>query len=88
MCACVCVRVCVCVCVPRKRFLGNYIYIEVIITKLSTVTASCVRMHHVLIILTLTFIQIHTEHNHENSKRSIISESFQAMLINFVVKIA
>ena len=43
--------------VPHKRFLGNY----VIIIKLGTVTASGMRMHHMLIMLTLTFIQGHTD---------------------------
>ena len=33
----------------------------IIIIKLGTVTASDTRMHHVLIILTLTFIQGHTD---------------------------
>ena len=51
--------------------------INVIIIKLSvpTVTASYMRMHHVLIILTLTFIQGHTYLDHENNKCSIISEA-------------
>ena len=39
---------------------------EVIISKLGMVTASDLRMHHMLIILTLTFIQGHTDLNHEN----------------------
>ena len=37
-------------------------------------TASDMRMHHVLIILTLTFIQGYTDLNHENNKCSIISD--------------
>ena len=32
------------------------------------VIASDMRMHHMLIILTLTFIQGHTDQNHENNK--------------------
>ena len=32
------------------------------------VTASDMRMHHVLMMLTLTFIQDHTDLNHENNK--------------------
>ena len=36
---------------------------QVIIIKLNTMTASDMRMHHVLIILTLTFIQGHTDLN-------------------------
>ena len=40
--------------------------IEVIIIKLGTATASDMAMHHVLIIMTLTsFIQGHTDLNHE-----------------------
>ena len=35
---------------------------------LGTVTASGMRMHHVLILLTLTFIQGHTYLNNENNK--------------------
>ena len=66
----------VCVCVPRKRFPGN-----------GTATASDVRMHHVLNILTLTFIQCHPDRNHENNKYSIVSESVQAMPIMFAVRI-
>ena len=45
------------------------------------------RMHHVLIILTLTFIQDHTDLSHEKSKCLIISETIQAMPITFAVKI-
>ena len=47
-----CVCVCVCVC-PSQT-------IKVIIVKLGTMTASDMRMHLALIILTLTFIQGHT----------------------------
>ena len=43
------------------------------------------RIHHVLIILTLTIIHGHTEFNHENSKRWIISENVQAMPIKLAV---
>ena len=42
--------------------------IEVIIIKLGMVIASDMVMHRVLIILTLTFIQGHTDLNHENNK--------------------
>ena len=52
--------------------------IEVIITKLGTVTASDMGMHQLFIILTLTFIQGDTYLNHENNKCSIISETVQA----------
>ena len=44
-------------------------------------------MHHVFIILTLTFIQGHTDLNDEHNKWSIISESAQALPIKFAVKI-
>ena len=46
------------------------------------------RMHLVLIILILTFIQGHTDLNHENNKCLIISETIQAMPIKFALKIA
>ena len=55
--------------------------IEVIIIKIGTITASYMLMHHVLIILTLTFIQGHTDLNHEHNKCSIISEAVQAIPI-------
>ena len=61
--------------------------VEVIIVKLGMVTASDMIMHHVLIILTLIFIQGHTELNHENNKCSIISETVEATSIRFAVKI-
>ena len=61
--------------------------IKVTIMKLGTVTPSDIIMHHVLIILTLTFIQGHTDLNHENEKCSIISETVQQMLIKSAVKI-
>ena len=44
-------------------------------------------IHYMLIILTLTFIQGHTDLNHENNKCSIILETVQAILITFAVKI-
>ena len=43
-------------------------------------------MHHVLIIVTLTFTQGHTYLNHEK-KSLIISETIQAMPITFAVQI-
>ena len=61
--------------------------VEVIIIKLDTVTASDMLMHHVLIILILTFTQGHTYLNHENNKCSIISETVQATTITFDVKV-
>ena len=75
-------RVCACPsqAIPRKVF-------EVIIIKLGMVTASDMLMHHVLIILTLTFIQGHTDLyvNHEKNKCLIISEIVQA--VHITVKI-
>ena len=89
VCVPVCVSVCVCLCVSRKRFLGSET-VEVIIGKLGMVTASDLKMHHVLIyiiILTVTFIRCHTDLNHENNKCLIISETIHAMSIEFAVKI-
>ena len=42
-------------------------------------------MHHVLIVLTLTVTQVHTDHG--NNKCSIISEIIQAIPIKFAVEI-
>ena len=57
--------------------------VEVVIVKLGLVTASDMRMHHVLIILTLTFI-----HGHRSLVMKIINltilETVQAMPIKFV----
>ena len=74
---------CVYVAVPYKRFLGNYDKI----IKLGTVTASDMRMHLMLIILTLTFIQGHTELNHENSDLYYFRNCVHAMPIKFALKI-
>ena len=60
---------------------------EAIAITYDKVTASVTRMHHMLLILTVTFIQCHTDLNHENSKYLIISETIQAMPIKFAVKI-
>ena len=85
MCVCVCLRVCVCVCVsrtsqviPRKLLKSSFV-------TLGTVTASVTRMHHMLIVLTLTFT--HGALNHENNTCLIISETIQAMPIKFPMKI-
>ena len=59
--------------------------IKVIIIKVGMVTVSDMRIHQVLIILTLTFIQGHTDLNHENNKYLIILETVQAMPIKFAV---
>ena len=61
--------------------------IKVSIIKRGMVTAPDMIMHQVLIILTLTFIQGHTDLNHENNKCLIISETIQSMPIKFAVKI-
>ena len=42
--------------------------VEVTIVKHGRVTASDLRLHHVLIILTLTFIQGQTDLNHKNNR--------------------
>ena len=81
----VCLCVCLCLCVSLASDSSETI--EVIITKLSMVTASDMVMHHVLIILTLTFIQGRTDLNHENNKCPVISESVQAIPITFAVNI-
>ena len=61
--------------------------IEVIIVKRVTVTALDTRMHQVLIILTLPFIQGHTDLNYDSNKCSITSETVQAVPIKIAVKI-
>ena len=53
---------CVCVCVSLASDSSETI--EVIIIKLGMVTASDMKMHHMI----LTFIQGHTDLNHENNK--------------------
>ena len=74
-----------CVCIPLAS--DSLETIEVIIVKLGMVTASDMGMHHVLLILPLTFIQGHTDLTRENNKFSIISETVQAMTVKFAVKI-
>ena len=78
-------RPCVFVCVSFTSDSSETV--EVISIKFGTVPASGMGMHHVLIILTMTFIQGHTDHNEENNKCLIISETIQAMPIKFAVKI-
>ena len=79
----VCLFVCVCV-----YFASDFSEtVEVIIVQLGMVDASDMTMHHVLSILTLTFIQGHTDLNRENNKCSIISETVQAMPTTFAAKI-
>ena len=76
---------CVCLSVCASLESDSSETIEVIIIKLGTVTASDMVRHHVLIILTSTFIQGYTDLNHENNICSIISETVQAMPIKFAV---
>ena len=80
---CVCLYVCVC----PSQLSDSSETIEVIIIKLGTMTASDMGMHHVFFILTLTFIQGHTDLNHENNKLSIVSQTFQAVFVIFGVNI-
>ena len=91
VCVCACVRACVCVsvCVRVSVFMASDSSetVEVIIGTLGTVTALDMIMHHVLITLTLTIIQGHTDPNDENDKCLLISETIQAMRIKFSMKI-
>ena len=77
--------VCRCLSIASRNFISQTID-EIAIT-IDTVTASVTRMHHVLIMLTLTFIQGHTDLKHENNKCSISSETVQAVPIKFAVQI-
>ena len=72
----VCLSVCVC---PSQAIPRNLL---VTIVKLGTVNASDMPMHHLSIILTLTFIQ---DLNNERKKSSIISEIVQAIPIKCAV---
>ena len=78
---------CVCVCVCESLASHSSETIEVVIIKFGTVTTSKMLMRRVFIILTSTFIQGHTDLNHENNNCLNISETIQAMPINFAVKI-
>ena len=60
---------------------------EAIAIKFDTVTVSVTGMHHVLIMLTLSFITGHTYLNHGNNNCTIILETVQAMRIMLDVKI-
>ena len=66
--------VCLCVC-PSQVIPRKLLKFEAVIIKHFKVTASDMRMHHMLIVLTLTFIQSRTDLNIENNKCSIISET-------------
>ena len=80
----VCVSVCVCVFLTSDSSKT----IQVITIKLGTVTASDMRMHHILLMtLTLTFILGHTGLNRGNYKGSIISKAVQAIPIKVAVKL-
>ena len=63
VCVCVCVRACVRACLSVSLSLRLSLAsdssetINVIIIKLGAITASVMTLHHMLIILTLTFIQ-------------------------------
>ena len=70
VCVCMCVYVRACMCVSLARDSSETIKITII--KRGTVTASDMRMHHVLIIFTLTSIQGYTDLNRKNNKYSII----------------
>ena len=72
-----------CLCPSQEDFSET---VEVSIVKLGMVTASDMRMHDVLIILTLTFIQGQTDRNHENYQCMIISETVKAKAITFAGK--
>ena len=85
VCHCVCVSLCVCVCVSLASDSSETI--EVIVN-LVTVTTSDMRVHHVLIIvLTVTFMQGHTDLNHENNTCLIISETVPSNPHHVAVKI-
>ena len=75
-----CVRVCVC---PSQAIHSEIV--EVIIVKLDTVTASDVRMHHVLIVLTSPSSKV-TQIEIMREKSLIISKTIQATPIKFTVK--
>ena len=74
VCVCVCMCVCVCVVCPSQA-----IPLKLLMSSSNTVTVSVTRMHDVLIILALTFIQGWTDRNHDFFFKSIISETIQAM---------
>ena len=67
MCVCVCVILSVASCISETS--------EAIAIKFDLVTASVTGMHHMLIIFTLTFIQVHKDLNHETNKCSTVSET-------------
>ena len=86
MCVCVCVCVCVsvhlCVCMYVTSHISETS--EEISIKFDKVTASVTRMHHILSIFTLTFIQ-DTDLNHESITWLILLETFHGKPIKFAV---
>ena len=68
--ACVSVCMCVCVCMCVRACVCT---VQVTFVKLGMVTASDKGLHQVLIILTLSFIQGHTDLHHENNKCSFFN---------------
>ena len=82
---CVCMRACVCVCVCVSVAGYSSESVEVIIRTLGMVTATDMRMQHVLIV-TLIFIHRHTYLYHESNYRSYLLETLQALSITFAVK--
>ena len=85
VCVCACVRACMYVCLSIASHISETSEARAI--TFDTLTASVTRMHHVLIILTLTFIQGQPDLNHENNKCLIISETIQAMPIRTIFKL-
>ena len=77
-CACVCVCVCVCPSVAHNISERS----EAIAIKFDPVTASVTRTHHMLIILTLTFIQGHTDVNHEMCSSKLLRSKTSKCVIN------
>ena len=67
--------VCLCVCLPLASDSAETI--NVIIIKLGMVTTSDMIMHCVLVILTLTFVQGHTDLNHENNNVPLFQKVFK-----------
>ena len=79
---CVCVHLCVCVCPSVASRISETS--ELIAIEFHTVTASVTRMLHMLIVLTLTFIQGHIIMKIIDL---IISETVQAILMKFTLNI-
>ena len=74
-----CLPVCLPICPPPAIIISeNSKTISITFEKVTTLVP---RMHHVLIILTLTFIQSDTGLNHENNQYSIIIETVQAVQV-------